>query len=30
MADLKDIQNDFIRAEIEEYLERPEEIERNI
>jgi len=30
MADLKDIQNDFIRAEIEEYLERPEEIKRNI
>jgi 5-methyltetrahydrofolate--homocysteine methyltransferase len=30
MAELSDIQNDFIRAEIEEYLERPEEIERNI
>ena len=30
MAELGDIQNEFIRAEIEEYLERPEEIERNI
>ena len=30
MAELNDIQNEFIRAEIEEYLERPEEIERNI
>lgn len=30
MAELKDIENDFIRAEIEEYLDRPEEIERNI
>ncbi len=30
MAELRDIQNEFIRTEIEEYLERPEEIERNI
>tara|TARA_Y100000588_G_scaffold80823_1_gene84937 strand:+ start:462 stop:1226 length:765 start_codon:yes stop_codon:yes gene_type:complete len=30
VAELGDIQNEFIRAEIEEYLERPEEIERNI
>lgn len=30
MADLSDIGNEFIRQEIEEYLERPEEIERNI
>jgi len=30
MAELNDIQNETIRAEIEEYLERPEEIERNI
>ncbi|SVC81847.1 uncharacterized protein METZ01_LOCUS334701, partial [marine metagenome] len=30
MAELSDIQNEFLRAEIEEYLERPEEIERNI
>jgi 5-methyltetrahydrofolate--homocysteine methyltransferase len=30
MAELSDIQNAFIRAEIEEYLERPEEIQRNI
>ena len=30
MAKLSDIQNDFIRQEIEEYLERPEEISRNI
>ena len=30
MAELNDIQNEFIREEIEEFLERPEEIERNI
>ncbi len=30
MAELSDIQNETIRAEIEEYLDRPEEIERNI
>ncbi len=30
MAELSDIANEFIRQEIEEYLERPEEIERNI
>lgn len=30
MAELSDIANEFIRDEIEEYLERPEEIERNI
>jgi len=30
MAVLSDITNGFIRQEIEEYLERPEEIERNI
>jgi 5-methyltetrahydrofolate--homocysteine methyltransferase len=30
MAVLSDIANEFIRQEIEEYLERPEEIERNI
>ena len=30
MAELSDIGNEFIRQEIEEYLERPEEIERNI
>lgn len=30
MAELSDIANEFIREEIEEYLERPEEIERNI
>ena len=30
MAELSDIQNEVIRAEIEEYLDRPEEIERNI
>ncbi len=30
MAELSDIANEFIRAEIEEFLERPEEIERNI
>jgi methanogenic corrinoid protein MtbC1 len=30
MAVLSDITNEFIRQEIEEYLERPEEIERNI
>ena len=30
MAELSDITNEFIRQEIEEYLERPEEIERNI
>ncbi|MDA0231181.1 MAG: corrinoid protein [Proteobacteria bacterium] len=30
MAELSDIENEFIRQEIEEYLERPEEIERNI
>ena len=30
MAELSDIANEFIRQEIEEYLERPAEIERNI
>jgi len=30
MAELSDIGNEFIRQEIEEYLERPEEIVRNI
>ncbi len=30
MAELSDIANEFIRQEIEEFLERPEEIERNI
>jgi 5-methyltetrahydrofolate--homocysteine methyltransferase len=30
MAELNDIQNEFIRAEIEEFLERPDEIERII
>ena len=30
MAELSDIANEFIRSEIEEFLERPEEIERNI
>ena len=30
MAELSDIGNEYIRQEIEEYLERPEEIERNI
>jgi 5-methyltetrahydrofolate--homocysteine methyltransferase len=30
MAELNDIQNEFIRAEIEEFLERPDEIERTI
>lgn len=30
MAELSDIGNKFIRDEIEEFLERPEEIERNI
>tara|TARA_A100001037_G_scaffold75197_1_gene67411 strand:+ start:837 stop:1592 length:756 start_codon:yes stop_codon:yes gene_type:complete len=30
MAKLSDIQNETIRAEIEEYLDRPEEVERNI
>jgi 5-methyltetrahydrofolate--homocysteine methyltransferase len=30
MAELKDIANDLVRAEIDEYLERPEEIERNV
>ena len=30
MAGLNDIQNEFIRAEIEEFLERPDEIERII
>lgn len=30
MAELADIENEFIRTEIEEFLERPEEIERNI
>jgi 5-methyltetrahydrofolate--homocysteine methyltransferase len=30
MAELSDIANEFIRQEIEEYLERPTEIERNI
>jgi len=30
MAQLSDIANEFIRDEIEEFLERPEEIERNV
>jgi 5-methyltetrahydrofolate--homocysteine methyltransferase len=30
MAELADITNEFIREEIEDYLERPEEIERNV
>jgi 5-methyltetrahydrofolate--homocysteine methyltransferase len=30
MAELNDIENEFIRDEIEEFLERPEEIERTI
>ena len=30
MAELSDIGNAFIRGEIEEYLERPEEIARNV
>jgi 5-methyltetrahydrofolate--homocysteine methyltransferase len=30
MAQLTDIENEFIREEIEEFLERPDEIERNI
>lgn len=30
MAELRDIQNAFIREEIEEFLERPDEIQRNI
>lgn len=30
MAELSDVENEYIRAEIEEFLERPEEIERNI
>ena len=30
MAELSDIANEFIRQEIDEFLERPEEIERNI
>ncbi|MDP7344362.1 MAG: cobalamin-dependent protein, partial [Alphaproteobacteria bacterium] len=30
MAELSDIANEFIRQEIEEFLERPEEIARNI
>ena len=30
MADLKDIRNDALRAEIEEFLERPEETERSV
>ena len=30
MAELGDIANDIVREEIEEYIERPEEIERNI
>ena len=30
MAELKDIANELVRAEIAEYLERPEEIERNV
>ncbi|MDA0711005.1 MAG: corrinoid protein [bacterium] len=30
MAELADISNEFIRSEIEEYLDRPEEIARNI
>ncbi len=30
MANIADIQNEFIREEIEEFLERPEEIERTV
>jgi hypothetical protein len=30
MAELKDIANEFIRDEIEEFIERPDEIERII
>ena len=30
MAELSDIENDFIREEIEEFIERPEEIERTV
>ena len=30
MANIADIHNDFIRQEIEEFLDRPEEIERTI
>ncbi len=30
MANIADIQNEFLRQEIEEYLERPEEIERTV
>ena len=30
MAELSDITNAVIRSEIEEFLERPDEIERNI
>ena len=30
MAVLADVENAFIRSEIEEFLERPEEVERNI
>jgi len=30
MAELADIENEFVRTEIEEFLERPEEIARNI
>ena len=30
MAELSDIQNEIIRFEIEEYVERPDEIERNV
>ena len=30
MAELADIQNEDIRYEIEEYLERDEEIDRNV
>lgn len=30
MAELADVENEFIRSEIEEFLERPEEIARNV
>ena len=30
MAELADVENEYIRTEIEEFLERPEEITRNI
>ena len=30
MANIADIQNEFIREEIEEFIERPEEIERTV